>query len=188
LELGEWKGLDVPLDERTVRATDTDDHIHRVYVRGPGEVVTLFVAYGVRMRDLLPHRPEVCYPSAGWTLLRAHTAVQGTNDGEPWEGRFLRFRQGGFEAAETTVFNYYLIDGRACPDVSLLRSKAWKTRTQTRYAAQVQMAVTRGGWSSDRDAEELILSFARVSSPEIRRLLDEAVDAASDLQRFEEEH
>ena len=69
MKLGAWQGWDIPLAEAVIRATDTDDHINRGY-RLPGQTnaLGLFVAYGVRSRDLMPHRPDVCYPGAGWTL------------------------------------------------------------------------------------------------------------------------
>ena len=69
LQIGPWNGSDTALDERLVKATDTDDHVSRSYVRSDGRGdVSLFIAYGVRFRDLMPHRPEVCYTGAGWTL------------------------------------------------------------------------------------------------------------------------
>ncbi len=64
-----WTGRDVPIDPQIIRATDTDDHLNRAYIRSAArENVNLWVAYGVHYRDLMPHRPEVCYPSNGWTL------------------------------------------------------------------------------------------------------------------------
>src|SRR5688572_15339309 len=72
MNIGHWVGKDVPLEERIVKATDTDDHVNRLYRRSPHEAVTLFVAYGVHLRDLMPHRPEVCYKGAGWIMEDAH--------------------------------------------------------------------------------------------------------------------
>src|SRR5512141_1892537 len=62
LGIGDWRGQDVPMDEQIIRATRTDDHLNRAYARpAANQNVTLWVAYGVRFRDLMPHRPEVCY-------------------------------------------------------------------------------------------------------------------------------
>ncbi len=70
MEFNGWFGVDKPLDEAVARATDTNDQLNREYRRRDGRAaVTMFVAYGVRLRDLQPHRPEVCYPGAGWTCV-----------------------------------------------------------------------------------------------------------------------
>ncbi|MDO8630432.1 MAG: exosortase-associated EpsI family protein, partial [Phycisphaerales bacterium] len=57
LEWGEWNGRDVPLDEAVIRRTDTDDHLNRSYIRRDGRAaVSVFIGYGVNIRDLMPHR------------------------------------------------------------------------------------------------------------------------------------
>ena len=69
LTLGEWTGRDEEVDEYVLQKTGTDDHVNRVYERKQGrDSVSLWIAYGVRLRDLMPHRPEVCYAGAGWAL------------------------------------------------------------------------------------------------------------------------
>ncbi|MBM3791986.1 MAG: EpsI family protein, partial [Acidobacteria bacterium] len=74
LQIGDWTGEEVPLDEAIVRATDTDAHLNRRYARRGGlEAVSFYIASGVRARDLMPHRPEVCYTGAGWTLTGRQT-------------------------------------------------------------------------------------------------------------------
>jgi len=58
----------VPLDEAIIKATNTDAHINRSYSRNNSlEFVSLYIATGVKARDLMPHQPEVCYTGAGWT-------------------------------------------------------------------------------------------------------------------------
>jgi EpsI family protein len=179
LRLGEWTGRDVPLDDRVIQATDTDDHVHRVYVREDGgPAVTLFLAYGVRMRDLLPHRPEVCYPSAGWTFEGSRALTFTASDGTSIPATLLRFRRGALDTDRMTVLNYYIIDGKPWADVSLLRSKAWGGRGETAYTAQVQIAC---GQPFLRDAEEAILALARSMDAAIRSLLADVVARAGSV-------
>ena len=176
MNMGEWTGREVPLDERVVQATDTDDHVHRVYTDSNGQAVTLYLACGIRMRDLMPHRPEVCYPSAGWILEgKRSTEINGPAH-EPHLAQVLRFRQGGLGNTRMSVLNYYLVDGRHCPDVSLLRSQAWRVGTGLTYAAQVQVAATAHPLQDRTD--EAVSTFAAVAAPEIQKLLDELVKTA----------
>lgn len=177
LELGDWIGQDSPLKEVVVRATDTDDHVNRVYRSRDGhDGVAFYVAYGVNLRDLAPHRPEVCYPSAGWTLVGTTVASLPTSEDTDLQCQLHHFRRSGLAAADLTVVNYYIIDDKYCADVSLLRSKALRPTLQARYAAQVQITAPRR--STVALADETAKRFAADSAPFIRKLLRDTVAAA----------
>lgn len=177
LQIGPWNGSDAAVDERIVKATDTDDHVSRNYVRsdGGGEV-SLFIAYGVRFRDLMPHRPEVCYTGAGWTLEETSERTLTIDDEFELPCQVHRFGHGGLGSRSITVLNYYIIDGQLCKDVSLLRSHAWRLKTDVRYIAQVQIASSGRGMRNR--AAEVVSAFAADSAPAIRRTLEEAVEKA----------
>jgi len=176
--LGDWTGRDVTLSDAVIRATDTDDHVNREYRRHDGQAaISLFVAYGVQLRDLAPHRPEVCYPGAGWTLVETLRPVLDADAGE-LPCRVYRFSRGGLDARELTVLNYYIVDGQYCPDVSLLRSRAWRFKLQAQYAAQVQVACAVAVTQRVTPLEA-VQAFAAVSASAIRNLLEEAVSNAT---------
>ncbi len=178
MNLGEWAGEDAPLDERVVQATDTDDHLSRVYRRRHGtESVTLFVAYGIHFRDLMPHRPEVCYPGAGWTLEDSRRVDLRAGDGTALPVQVHDFSRGGMDSERIVVLNYYDVDGRYCPDVSLLRSKSWRPTTDIRYMAQVQ--ITCAARQLNATGEEVARDFAVGCAPAIRALLSKAVEEVS---------
>lgn len=184
LAIGEWSGQDQPLNAEIVRATDTDDLINRAYQRKGGrDSVSLFVAYGVKLRDLTPHRPEVCYPSSGWTLERTSDVTLPTGDSPPVACRVLDFVRSGLGAERVTVLNYYLVDGEYCADVRLLRSKLWRTAGGRHYAAQVQVAC--GSEPHPQQAGELVRAFGAESGPLIRNLLVSAVQAAETADKTE---
>jgi hypothetical protein len=106
LQIGGWTGQDVPLDEAIIEATDTDALINRRYSRrGSLESVSLYIASGVRARDLMPHRPEVCYTGAGWTLTdRRFMALPLTNEMK-LPCNILQFSRGSFNSAKVVVLN-----------------------------------------------------------------------------------
>jgi EpsI family protein len=179
LRLGGWHGRDEALDEAVVEATDTDDQLSRVYARGQGaESVSLFVAYGVRARDLAPHRPEVCYPGSGWTLEGGSPADLPLSDGSTLPCRILRFSRAGLTARQVTVLNYYIVDGRYCPDISAIRARAWRGQAGVRYLAQVQIISPGGGGSADA-AGAAVSAFATDSALAIRALLPDVGPPAS---------
>ncbi len=181
LQIGDWAGLEVPLDERIVEATDTDDHVNRQYVRRNGkDAVSLFVAYGLRMRDLAPHRPEVCYPGAGWTVDDRRVVDVALDDGSKLPVQIHQFSRGGDKSTRISVLNYYLIDGLYCPDVSLLRSKAWRPQNDVRYLAQVQIVSAADTSLGLATADKKVCAFAADSALDIRDLLERTVAEATE--------
>jgi EpsI family protein len=178
LSIGDWNGRDVALDERVIRATDTDDHLNRVYTQPTArQNVALWVAYGVRFRDLMPHRPEVCYPGAGWTLEETRKLELRTTGGSPLPCRILRFSRGALRNERITVLNFYLVDGQYSPDVSALRDRTWRLKSNLQYVAQVQIAC--GDVLFQANAEKAVSDFAADSADSIRGLLAEAVSKAT---------
>ncbi|MBU0717821.1 MAG: EpsI family protein [Planctomycetes bacterium] len=178
LQIADWSGQDVPLAADVIQATDSDDHINRTYSRRGGrEAVSLFVAYGVRPRDLMPHRPEVCYPGAGWTVEGKDEIDVPHGSGELVPCQVHWFSRGGLESQQMCVLNYYIIDGGYCRDVSALRAMAWRFDSGTAYVAQVQIACPVQPTS--RSPEEALIGFAAESAPLLRGLLRRASEEAA---------
>jgi EpsI family protein len=177
LEVGEWLGQDVPLEDAIIQATDTDDHVNRKYVEGRGgRQVSFWLAYGIQLRDLQPHRPEVCYPGAGWTLDEINEVSLQLEAGGKLPCRILSFHRGGLQSDIVVVLNYYIIDGTYCPDVSLLRSKQWRLgQGGARYAAQVQIASSQA--HDVYGNEQAVRAFATVVAKPIEELITNEVSA-----------
>ena len=170
-----WTGASVALDEAVVRITDTEDHLSRLYSRSGGaETVSVFIGYGIHMRDLMPHRPEVCYPGAGWTLEASRPAELLLDDGSELRCRVHEFSRGGLDTRRVTVLNYYIIDGMLEADVSAVRSRAWRFDADVGYMAQVQISAAGDGLG--RTAEDTVRAFAVDSASPIRSFLNEAVE------------
>ena len=184
LRIGGWVGRDVPMEEAIVKATDADAVINRTYSQeGGGQAVGFFMAYGVRARDLMPHRPEVCYPGSGWTLQDTETRELELLDGSKLPCRVYTFSRTGLGAQAITVLNYYIVDGQFAPDVSLLRSRAWRGSGGVRYVAQVQITCSGSADLDASSAERAVRAFAGDSASAIRALLpgasQEAAESAS---------
>ena len=69
LTLGEWKGEDIPIDERIYELLETKDVLMREYSNVKGERVVLAIVYsGVNRASF--HPPEICYLGGGRELLK----------------------------------------------------------------------------------------------------------------------
>lgn len=176
LQIGAWTGQDKPLDEAIVRATDTDAHVSRTYAKpGMSGNVWLYVACGVNARDLMPHRPEVCYTGNGWRLDDRRFEELPLADGTKLPCNVFQFTRGSMSKERIMVLYYYIVDGQYSHDVSLLRSKAWRGSGTVRYVAQVQMAMPISSNMALDATARTISAFATESALPIRRLFDEDI-------------
>lgn len=173
-----WKGEELSMDEYVVRAADVDDYLLRVYERDRTRL-TLYIAAGVRARDLMPHRPEVCYPTHGWTV-QSSQSVEIASSGQAISARLFEFTPSNLAGDGILVLNYYIVDGETCPDVSLLRSKAQQGQTALRYMAQVQVVASLRGDVEGR-AAAAAQEFAALMAPTIRTVLEHESGPATAL-------
>lgn len=178
LTLGEWTGHEEEMDEYVLRKTGTDDHVNRMYERRRSrDSVSLWIAYGVRLRDLMPHRPEVCYNGAGWTLESNQAIEIKSDDGAVVPCRLMRFKRGVLATERVTVLNYYIVDGERSAGVSQLRSKAAGGSGSARYAAQIQIVATTA--RRHEEGARKVRAFASDSALAITTVLSDAVALVS---------
>ena len=171
LQIGDWTGQDVPLDEDIVRQTDTDAHINRQYSRHGGlESISLYIASGVKARDLAPHRPEVCYTGASWTLIDRDSIELPMDNGAKLPCNILQFSRGALSTEKVIVLDYYIVDGQYCGDLSLLRWKAWRGSGTIQYVAQIQIITTITTNQTASAAKRIISTFAVESASLIAQL------------------
>lgn len=190
LQISDWTGREVPLDAAIIRATDTDAHINRSYSRNNSmEFISLYVATGVKARDLMPHRPEVCYIGAGWTLIDKHSLKLPLSDGTELPCNVMQFSRGTLTTKKVVVLDYYIVDGEYSSDVSLLRSKAWRGSGTVRYIAQVQIVTSIPLNQTADPSIRTVRAFAVESALLISRLFEDAEeDQQSDKDRFITNH
>ncbi len=185
LTIANWTGRDTPVDANIVEATDTDAHVSRQYVMNTGSgYVSLWIASGVRARDLMPHRPEVCYVGSGYTLMGHGTPDLSLPDGGTLPCNVMEFSRGTLTNNRVLVLYYYLVDGQYCRDVSEWRYKLiW---TQIGYIAQVQVVTAITETASAEQAMRQASDFAVESAPLIAGLFqgrdsDQARDAIAPI-------
>jgi EpsI family protein len=190
LQIGDWMGREVPLDEAIVRATDTDAYINRSYSRNnASQYISLYIASGVKARDLMPHRPEVCYTGAGWTLIDKRSMELSLSDGKKLPCSAFQFSRGTLNTKKTVVLAYYIVDEQYCRDVSLLRLKAWRGSGTVRYVAQIQIVASTTANLTTDSAERIVCAFAAESASSIFRLLESTEESRRlDKDIFNDDH
>lgn len=173
LQIGDWTGVEVPMDEAIARATDTDARLNRRYTRRSGfESITFYIASGVKARDLMPHRPEVCYAGAGWTLMDRRSVKLPLDNATVLPCNIMQFSRGVLNPQKVIVLDYYLVDGQYSADVSLLRWKACLGSGTIRYVAQIQIIAPITATVNAEAAVQTLRGFAIESAALTAALFD----------------
>lgn len=171
VEFDGWVGRDLPLDEQIFKTADIDDYLQRGYQRGT-DSVTLYIAAGVRARDLVPHRPDVCYPASGWTRRSREELVLDLPDGSKLPASLYEFTPAKLTGHNIRVLNYYFVDGAAAGDVELLRSKARQGISALRYMAQVQLTTSVREGEIPGHSVSVMREFAQATALPIREICE----------------
>ena len=165
--IGTWTGTDSPLDSAVARTADADAYLCRTYGdRARRSTVSLYIADGVRTRDLLPHRPEVCYAAAGWTLESAVHMDVSLGDGTTLPARLYRFGRGALDGRKVAVLNFFVVDGQVTPAVDRLRA----AMSRAARSRQVQITCARKDAVGSDDGD-MVCDFARSAGPALLELL-----------------
>ncbi len=159
LQIGEWMGEDIQIDPNIVEATDTDACLSRQYVRNNGsEAISLWVASGVQARDLMPHRPEVCYVGSGHTLTSQRDAELPLDPDALLPCNVMQFTRAG---KRIMVLYYYIVDGQHCRDVSQFRYRVFD---RIGYVTQVQIVSGVRTPPGLEATQETVFGFAKDSA------------------------
>ena len=172
LQIGDWTGQNVPMDEAIVDATGSDAHISRRYSRSSGlESVSLYVACGINAYRVLIHRPPVCYSAAGMLLVDRRSMELLLDDGVKLPCSVFQFFHGGLDTKKVTVLLYLIADGQYFGDVSVSLQQAGRGIRSVDYVAQVQIIASTEGLTDD-SAARLVSVFAVDSASSIARLFE----------------
>jgi EpsI family protein len=158
-QIDSWAGQSVPMDPNLIAATDTDACLSRQYAQtDAGRAISLWVASGVQVRDLMPHRPEVCYVGNGYTLAAQRIETLSLDSDRALPCNIMHFSRG---ADRVVVLYYYIVDGQYCQGVSQFRYSVFD---RIGYVTQVQIVAAAGTSSGVTSAEEAVLGFAKDSA------------------------
>jgi exosortase D (VPLPA-CTERM-specific) len=83
MQLGPWRGQDVPIDPEMVKATKSDAHLNAEFSRPGKPPITLWIAYYESQKKSggFVHSPKLCLTGGGWTELT--TGTEQIDKGHP---------------------------------------------------------------------------------------------------------
>jgi len=109
LAIGDWHGLDFPLNLEAYTSIDPELLINRAYDHPDGRQVSFTAIGSAESRKL--HRPDICYQAAGWKITPLPAVPIELAEGAVSPGRFLVT---SYEAREQRLIAYWYLwmDGR----------------------------------------------------------------------------
>lgn len=143
--IGNWEGRDVPIPVNIQEVAGNDDFLNRLYENDvTGDWANVYIAYTARPSTMLGHRPQVCYPSAGWVHSGTEDSAVTSVTGTKIPCLIHRFHRPKPESRQIVVLNFYIVNGRLTTDESVFSGVGWRTPNiegdPARYAAQVQIS------------------------------------------------
>jgi len=94
-QLGNWTGIDVPLDADTLKVLGPGDFLLRSYTNDQESPLDLFIAYfpSQRAGDTI-HSPQHCLPGSGWVPIENHAVTFSMPDHPPFPVNRYVIRKG----------------------------------------------------------------------------------------------
>jgi len=166
IQIGNWRGKDVPIPNYIQRIASNDDFLYRFYEqKGSGQWVSLYITYSCRPRTMLGHRPQVCYVAMGWVYENTEQSQFIDYAGKPIPYLIHRFHKAGSNYQEIVVLNFYVLNGKIICNEKGFSGIEWRTPNlagnPARYIAQIQISssLENSVRAAAEDMTELLLDF-----------------------------
>ena len=185
MQVGSWKGREVEISQSVLKVAGNDDYLSRLFVNEvTGQWASVYVAYTATPRTMLGHRPQACYPAAGWISDSSEKSQFTTAGGRKIDCLIHRFHKPSPDSSEVVIINFYVLNGTVTNDEDKfvgLRFRMPNIDGNTaRYVAQVQVSsvVENSVRAAAIELSDLIISFF----PDEEQLAGGQLPAASNEQ------
>lgn len=113
MQLGDWTGENIELDERLFNAIGAHSVVNRVYRNPAGQQVSVHLALIADPTDNPAHYPEVCYPGSGWGVVERETSKIEVPGAAPVSARRMVYEQ---DRQQVQILFWYQLGERSFVD------------------------------------------------------------------------
>ncbi len=113
MQLGDWTGEDIELDERLFNAIGAHSVVNRVYRNPAGQQVSVHLALITDPTANPSHYPEVCYPSSGWGVVEREKSKIEAPGAAPVSARRMVYEQ---DRQQVQILFWYQLGERSFVD------------------------------------------------------------------------
>ena len=166
MQVGNWVGKEVEISESVLKVAGNDDYLSRLFINNTtNQWASVYVAYTATPRTILGHRPQVCYPSAGWIVDGSEKTQFTTSSGRKIDCLIHRFRKPSPSSGEAVVINYYVLNGKVTNDEEKFAGIKFRMPNidgnAARYVAQIQVSsvMENSVRAAVTELSDLLISF-----------------------------
>lgn len=169
LTLGEWRGKEIPVDEKTKALLETDGVMMRSYDSARGGSVVLAVVY-YRGNHVALHLPESCLMGKGSRLV--HRAGESV-DCAVGSVSCTKLITAG-DAGKHVILYYFQSGGLCTNNYARFRKSMIMDSFRGASPGGALVRVSCAGTGRSDDDVELLKSFVRVLAPELGSIMEKA--------------
>lgn len=161
----DWTGEDIQTDYPIKQATGSNDYMLRLYRKQNGEWANVYITFCAQPRNMLGHRPDVCFTASGWNLINNNKICLTSSSGTEIGCIKYLFEKPAWPRNEMTVLNYYIFNGKLTDNYkdfsSIKLRRLTNSEEQIRYVAQIQISSSNEDWAKEATEEmtDRILNF-----------------------------
>ncbi len=169
MNLAEWRGHNVPLEQDVLRQLRLDDYFNANFVRpSDGEVVNLYIAYyDSQRKGASVHSPRSCIPGGGWEI-----DTLGTKEiGELPNAKHLSVNRLTISKGTVRQIAYYWFQqrGRSLTDEYLVKWYIFQDAITINRTdgALVRLMTPLQPWEHEEDADARLAVMLRLAYPQL---------------------
>lgn len=172
LELKNWAGTDVPIDDQILKTLRPGEFLQRTYrdETGSGAYVDLYVAHLLNQHALLRHLPQDCLVGSGWSAVESGRTTLAFPGDVPFPANRYLITKG--DERQLVLF-WYSARGRrvASEDWMNVYLAFDSLRLNRSDNALIRMNTELRSGEKLEEAERRLLSFARLVSPLLKNYI-----------------
>ncbi len=174
--VGDWQvlqGSETVLDPMTTRITGSTDHVIRTYVdEMTGVMLSVLILFGPA-EPVLPHTPQICYPSSGFQAV-GNPVDRDIKIDDTQSARFrssVFVKSGGRSVIRNTVYHSFLLRGPWTPAIG---NEKFPRKNPGIFKVQIQRRVVDG---ESLEGNEPIEDFLKKLIPMLDKMIANAPPA-----------
>lgn len=172
LQLGQWRGADLPISSETLSTLGSGDFLSRSYAEQSGSSsVSLFIAYfPTQSTGSTIHSPENCLPGSGWFPLQSGQITVSAPGHDPFQANRFYIAKGDDRAL--VLYWYWSHDrGIASEYLAKFYLVADAIRWNRSDGALIRMTAPVRRGQTTQSAEQALLDFIKAFVPLIDRYI-----------------
>ncbi len=166
--IGPWNGHDVPFDRHIFRNSGAADMVNRLYHNSVDDQVAVNVGVWLEYQPVMPHKPEICYPSAGWDISNRELVKVTPVGGEPFKARILTLQN---KDKRIALLYWGLMDSTVAVDDNDVREVLQKHRGFGQTRPPVMKVMLQSDAPDPAAAERQLLDLASYLAPQLHDFL-----------------